>query len=263
MRSLRPVRGGASRPAPALTTTDGPARARLRAEHGLGRFSGSLREIIYGGNDGIVTTFAVVAGFAGAGSGGVALVGSIAVLLFGLANLLADATAMGLGAFLSGRSAHDVYVSARDAELRLIARRPEAEQAEVAGLLGSSGMTPEDARAAARLYARYPRLMADLVMRHRFGLANPSDSNPAFDGFATAASFILFGSIPLLPYFLMPPTAATFLWSIAATLTALTLLGLLRWQVTRLGLTRAVLETVAVGGTCATVAYAVGLAFRL
>ena len=53
-----------------------------------------LKQIVYGGNDGIVTTFAVVAGFAGYGAEGSAAVGGVAVLLFGLANLLADGTAM-------------------------------------------------------------------------------------------------------------------------------------------------------------------------
>ncbi|WP_366942774.1 VIT1/CCC1 transporter family protein [uncultured Paracoccus sp.] len=57
-----------------------------------------LGQIVYGGNDGIVTTFAIVAGFAGARADGTASVGAIAVLLFGLANLFADAVAMGLGA---------------------------------------------------------------------------------------------------------------------------------------------------------------------
>lgn len=62
-----------------------------------------LKEIMYGGMDGIVTTFAVVAGFSGANSGNLALSSSL-VLLFGFANLFADATSMGLGNFLSVRS---------------------------------------------------------------------------------------------------------------------------------------------------------------
>ncbi len=69
-------------------------RQHLATEHNLGRFSEFLREIVYGGNDGIVTTFAVVAGFAGAGAEGAAAVGTIAVLLFGLANLFADAASI-------------------------------------------------------------------------------------------------------------------------------------------------------------------------
>ena len=72
--------------------------------HNLGQVQEFLKQIVYGGNDGIVTTFAIVAGFAGAQSEGTAQIGAIAVLLFGLANLFADAVSMGLGEFLSTRS---------------------------------------------------------------------------------------------------------------------------------------------------------------
>jgi len=72
-------------------------------------FSTYLREIVYGGNDGIVTTFAVVAGFAGAqkdpASSSIPI---FTVLLFGIANLLADGLSMGLGSFLSLRAKQDV-----------------------------------------------------------------------------------------------------------------------------------------------------------
>ena len=69
------------------------------------RLSDYLKEIVYGGIDGIVTTFAVVAGFTGASSSGFLLEkGYVIVLLFGFANLFADATSMGLGNFLSVRT---------------------------------------------------------------------------------------------------------------------------------------------------------------
>ena len=60
--------------------------------HDIGHLQDYLKQIVYGGNDGIVTTFAVVAGFAGFGSQSVAEIGSVAVLLFGIANILADGT---------------------------------------------------------------------------------------------------------------------------------------------------------------------------
>jgi VIT1/CCC1 family predicted Fe2+/Mn2+ transporter len=80
----------------------------------------------------------------------------------------------------------------------------------------------------------------------------------------TFLSFVAFGVIPLIPYLLMEPTARdTFLVSVGATAGALVLLGLVRWRVTQESLMRCVGETVLVGGVCAAVAYAVGLAFRL
>ncbi len=235
-------------------------RQHLATEHNLGRLSEFLREIVYGGNDGIVTTFAVVAGFAGAGAEGVAAVGAIAVLLFGLANLFADATSMGLGAFLATRSAQDIYRAARTREMREIHDRPEKERAELFEILRVKEVPEADIHGFADLYQRNPELLADFMMQHEIGMPDPSGGNPALDGLATFLSFIFFGAIPLIPYFLRDPDRATFHWSVFATFLALVLLGLLRWRVTHEGVARCVAETLAVGGVCAVIAYAVGMA---
>lgn len=234
-------------------------RDHLRTEHQLGRFQEFLREIVYGGNDGIVTTFAVVSGFAGATATGTAEVGAIAVILFGLANLFADATSMGLGAFLSSRSQADVYHAARGHELREIHQSPAQERAEVFEILRARGLPEADIAAFADLYGRHPELLADFMMTHEIGMADPRDGSPALEALATFASFLFFGTIPLIPYFLREPTEATFHLSVAATFGALVLLGLLRWRVTAQSALRSIGETVAIGGTCAVVAYAVGV----
>jgi len=235
-------------------------REHLATEHNLGRFSEYLREIVYGGNDGIVTTFAVVAGFAGAGAEGAAAVGTIAVLLFGLANLFADATSMALGAFLSGRSQADIYRATRARELQEIHQNPELERAELLEILRTKNVPEADIRGFADLYARNPELLADFMMQNEIGMLDPRDGNPALDGLATFLSFLFFGAIPLIPYFLWAPDRATFHWSVFATFSALVLLGLLRWNVTAETVKRCVAETVAVGGICAIIAYAVGMA---
>jgi VIT1/CCC1 family predicted Fe2+/Mn2+ transporter len=235
-------------------------RQHLATEHGLGRFSEFLREIVYGGNDGIVTTFAVVAGFAGAGATGVATVGAVAVLLFGLANLFADATSMALGAFLSARSQADVYNATRARELREIHDRPELERAELFEILRSKDVPEADIHDFATLYERNPELLADFMMQNEIGMVDPSDGNPVLDGVATFLSFLTFGAIPLIPYFLLAPDQTTFKLSVLATFVALVLLGLLRWKVTVESAMRCVAETVAVGGLCAVIAYGVGMA---
>jgi VIT1/CCC1 family predicted Fe2+/Mn2+ transporter len=86
----------------------------------------------------------------------------------------------------------------------------------------------------------------------------PEDANPALNGVMTFLSFVLFGAVPLSPYFVMEPTQATFYLSVTMTLLALIALGLLRWVATRDRLRRALFETVSVGSVCALVAYAVG-----
>jgi len=235
-------------------------RDHLKTEHNLGRVSEFLREIVYGGHDGVITTFAVVAGFAGAGAEGAAAVGALAVLLFGLANLFADATSMALGAFLSARSQADIYRAARAKELGEITANPELERAELFEILRAKAVPEEDIRGFAELYGRNPDLLADFMMQNEIGMTDPGGSSPLLDALATFLSFLCFGALPLLPYFLRDPDPVAFRWSIFTTAGALVLIGLLRWRVTNETVVRCVAETVAVGGLCAVIAYAVGMA---
>jgi VIT1/CCC1 family predicted Fe2+/Mn2+ transporter len=231
-----------------------------RAEvHGFGRLQENLAQIVYGGNDGIVTTFAVVAGFAGARAEGIVAMGAVAVLLFGFANLFADATSMGLGAFLSARSRRDVYAVIRAQELRAIRHGLDGERAEVHAILEDRGVAEADRAAFLSVLERNPALMADFMMAYEFGLPDPDGDNPARDAAYTFAAFLLFGLIPLMPYILLPADAAAFAVSVVATFGALFLLGLLRWYATQERLAACLAETVLVGGICAAVAYGVGM----
>jgi len=96
-------------------------------------------------------------------------------------------------------------------------------------------------------------------MTYEFGMQTPDVESPALNGIFTFLSFTSFGTIPLVPYFLLDPTPTAFLYSVISTAVALVGLGLLRWDATGERLTRSVGETVAVGATCAAVAYVVGL----
>lgn len=217
-----------------------------------------LKQIIYGGNDGIVTTFAIVAGFAGANADGVAQVGGLAVLIFGLANLFADAVSMGLGEFLSSRSAHDLYRARRADYVRKVTSEPETGVESLSGLLMSKGLAAENATQVARHLSTAPQLMAEQILYHQHGVQPPEEDNPGVNGVVTFLSFVVFGSLPLLPYILRGADSGSLQMSAIATLSALTALGLLRWVATGDRLRMAVLETVGVGSVCAGVAYLVG-----
>ena len=224
----------------------------------LGKTQQFLKQIVYGGNDGIVTTFAIVAGFAGASAEGVAQIGGLAVLVFGLANLFADAVSMGLGEFLTARSQNDLYRSRHHAELRDIGQRPTTGANRIVGLLQHRGLSDDDAKTMSTILSRHPRLMADMIMSYEYGMHDPDDENPAINGLFTFLAFVCFGAVPLVPYFLFEPTQATFVTSVLATFLALVALGLLRFGALREKLVRSVGETVLVGGVCALVAFGVG-----
>lgn len=229
-----------------------------RKAHGLSRTQEFLKQIVYGGNDGIVTTFAIVAGFAGAQADGVAQIGGLAVLVFGLANLFADAVSMGLGEFLSGRAQHDLYRSRRDMELREIAENPAQERRELVAILQQRGLPDGEADQVAGILAKHPDMMADLMMTYEFGMHDPAEDNPLVNGLFTFGSFVIFGAVPLVPYFLMEASPRAFSLSVLATFGALVSLGLLRWNATSESLARTVAETVVLGAVCAAVAFFVG-----
>ncbi len=229
-----------------------------REAHALGRTQEFLKQIVYGGNDGIVTTFAIVAGFAGAQADGVAQIGGVAVLVFGLANLFADAVSMGLGEFLSLRSQHDLYRNRRASEIVEITEDPEQERMELFEILRQRGVPAGEADTLTTIVARHPDLMADLMMTYEFGMMDPDEDSPAISGLMTFLSFVLFGSVPLVPYFFFEPTAQTFWLSVSTTGSALVALGIVRWSATGERLLRTVGETVLVGAVCALVAFVVG-----
>ncbi|MFX0544429.1 VIT1/CCC1 transporter family protein [Roseovarius sp. S1116L3] len=233
-------------------------QAHRREAHALGRMQEFLKQIVYGGNDGIVTTFAIVAGFAGAQADGVAQIGGVAVLVFGLANLFADAVSMGLGDFLSTRSQHDLYRNRRASEMCEIIEDPEHERMELFEILRQRGVPSGEADTLTTIVARHPDLMADLMMTYEFGMLDPDEDSPALSGLMTFASFVVFGAVPLVPYFVLEPTSQTFWLSVCSTGAALVALGVVRWNATGERLVRTVGETVMVGTVCALVAFVVG-----
>lgn len=234
----------------------------LAQEHKISPVSHYLREIVYGGNDGIVTTFAVVAGFTGATGSGQPGLSVLAVLLFGVANLFADGAAMGLGNFLSIRSNQDVYREQKRKELTEMRRNKASEEAETREILMSKGYSEKDAAEMTKLYAKNEAYWLEFMMNQELELPNPENERPVYTGIATFVSFALFGSMPLLPYIFLRQDAIPFSYSIMTTITGLVLLGLLRWNVTKENLFRSVGEVMFIGGISAMIAYGVGTFFR-
>lgn len=235
-------------------------KEHLAEEHNVSPVSSYLKEIVYGATDGIVTTFAVVSGFAGANLADTSPI--FIVLLFGLANLAADGTSMGLSSFLSLRAEQDYYRHERSHEMDEIKNSPKFEKDETVEVLMKRGYSKEDALEITRLYSKNPEYWADFMMNYELELPNPMQENPVYNGLATAAAFIVFGTVPLIPYLFMRNSPDLFVISCAATIAALILLGIIRWRVTKHTFIRSVGEIVLVGSVAAFVAYAVGTFFR-
>lgn len=247
-----------------MSKTRVPLHEHLALEHHISPFQTYLKEIIYGGNDGIVTTFAVVAGFTGAqATFGMPAYPFLTVLLFGLANLFADGASMGLGNFLSLRSEKDVYKTHQNKELYEIRNHPESEREETIEILEKRGFSKKQASLLTDIYATNESYWLSFMMHDELELPDPTGENPMLTGLATFSAFIAFGIIPLIPYLILGKNPQVFVYSMLATLGALILLGLLRWRVTRESIFRSVFEIVLIGSVAASIAYIVGTFFKL
>ncbi len=216
-----------------------------------------IHDIVYGANDGIVTTFAVVSGVAGAD-----LQPSIVVIL-GFANVFADALSIGLGNYLSSKSREDNYQRVLKEEMKEIEDIPEIEREEIREIFQQKGFAGDDLDRAVRVITADKKVWADTMMREEHGLTPEEGGNKAvIHAAATFGSFVVFGSIPIMPYVLPLGDLRPFPVTIGCTAIALLLVGFLRSWVTRERLIRGPLEILTVGSICAAVAYGVGAALK-
>ena len=233
------------------------ALARHRAEEPHGSTLGPyIHDIVYGANDGIVTTFAVVSGVAGAE------LASYVVVILGFANVLADGLSMGLGNYLSGKSRKDNYQRLLKEEMREMEEIPDIEREEIREIFEAKGFKGADLDRVTEVITSDPKIWADTMMREEHGLAPDEDGTPFWHAVMTFTSFILFGSIPIAPYLLPISESSRFLVTVVAAAIALLIVGLLRSWVTRERLIRGPLEILGVGFICAFTAYYVGMALK-
>lgn len=219
-------------------------------------FGPYIHDIVYGANDGIVTTFAIVSGVNGA-----ELSASVVVVL-GLANVLADGLSMGLGNFLSSRSKRDNYHRILKEEYLEIEEIPEIEREEIREIYRAKGFQGSDLEAVTRVITSDKKVWVDTMMIEENGLSPQDSDNAALHGLTTFTAFLIFGMIPITPYLLPIAIESRFVVTIVATALALLLVGLLRSAVTRERMFRGPLEILFIGAVCATVAYFVGAALR-
>lgn len=228
----------------------------LAEERHGSRLGPFIQDVVYGGNDGIVTTFAVVAGTVGAE------LPHYIVIILGIANLLADGTSMGTGAYLSLKSEKDQYHRLRKEELQEIEEMPDLEREEIRIAYEQKGFTGKDLDRAVEIITSDNSRWADAMMLEEHGLTEESVSKPLLHGVMTFLSFVVFGSIPLLPFVLGVDLDHRFTVAIWSTLAALFLLGLTRSIVTRERIFRGPIEIVSVGALGAIVAYGIGVLLK-
>lgn len=229
-------------------------------------FSEYLKDFVYGGVDGIVTTFAVVAGFSGANqqAGEVSQYSLALVLLFGLANLFADGASMSLGNFLSIRSDKALYKKVKKTKLYNIRNDSRIEEERTFSILKEEGFGEREAQELTDIYSKNEQYWLDFLMKNELKMESPENQRPVLRAVATFIAFCFFGFLPIFPFvfFQQEDTSKVFLLSTFFTFFALISLGFMRAKVTSEKMVKAVVEVVLVGSVSASVAYFVGEMFK-
>lgn len=225
--------------------------ARLEGRHrAVG--GNALRASVLGANDGLVSNTSLVMGVAGASFS------ATAVLLSGLAGLLAGAISMALGEWLSVQSSRELHQAQIRTEREEILMMPEEEAEELALIYQAKGMSQEEAERLSRDVMADPDAFLDTKVREELGIDPEELGGSAWE--AAIASFVLFSAgaiIPVIPFFFLAGSGAVFL-SLGLAGVALYSLGVLTAVVTGTGLLRTGLRSLLLGLVAAGVTYGIG-----
>ncbi len=225
--------------------------------HGAG--GSYVGDFVYGAIDGSVTTFAVVSGVAGA-----ALSANIVIIL-GLANLLADGFSMAVGNYLSSKSDMEYVQRERKREGWEIEHYPKGEVEEIRQIYKLKGFRGKDLERAVKIITSNKEVWVDTMMKNELNLIEQNTS-PVKKGTVTFISFLLIGSIPLIPYFLSFSSEAiksiVYPFSIVMTFIAFFFIGSAKVFVTKKNWFLSGMETLLVGGVAAVIAYTIGYFLR-
>lgn len=245
-RTLAGLRGGEQ------PSASGPSRIGRREPWHRGDRSGALRAGIFGVSDGLVSNTALVMGFAGSGAS------RSAVLLAGVAGLLAGAFSMAAGEYVSMRGQREMFereIALEAAELR---DKPEEELEELVLLYRAKGLPADQAREIAQRIMSDHDVALDTLAREELGLDPDELGSPWGAAFSSLVAFALGAAVVVVPYLFAGGTAA-FVTAVALAVTAMVVVGAGIGVLNGRGPWRAALRQVVAGVLAAGTTYVVGM----
>mmetsp|Transcript_20690 Transcript_20690/g.24490 ORF Transcript_20690/g.24490 Transcript_20690/m.24490 type:complete len:300 (-) Transcript_20690:52-951(-) len=172
---------------------------------GEGLMTNSIKSLIFGGLDGIITTFAIICAAVGADFS------HKTVIVMATANLVADAISMGFGDALSEKAEMDFVRREWNRESWEMDENPDGEIKEMVELYIEAGVSEKDAIDILTTMAKYKKFFVEHMMVVELGMMAPNENEttPWTKGAVTFISFVLFGSVPLISYTLFEAYGAS------------------------------------------------------
>lgn len=231
--------------APIATTEVGQEKGRIAT---LER----IREVVFGMQDGLVSTVAVASSVMAATSQ------RPIVFVAGMTSALAGMISMGTGSYLSSKAEKELHLSEIEAEARELETNPEEEMAELIEIYRQEGLTLEEAERLAERVASDRDLWLKTLTEKELGLSPDALENPTKDALTMGVSFLLGAIVPMVPYLFMktPPVIAV---SIGVTVAALFVLGVIKARVTHKHPLRSGIEIMLLGTGSGLLGYGIGL----
>ena len=224
----------------------------------LGKHRQYWRDIILGVNDGLVSTFLLVAGVTGGG------LTSIDVLLTAVSGAIAGAVSMFAGEFLATRSQNEVLSGEIALEKQHIQTHRAEEISEVSSLLNLIGIADQEEELKEELmafYGTHPDSLLQLMVALEFGVIEEEQRSAVWAGITSCSCFIV-GSLPsVLPFVFHVSPKVGLIYAAALTGTALIIVGMIKTWATRGSFWRASMENLVISGCGGGIAYGVGLLF--
>jgi vacuolar iron transporter family protein len=211
----------------------------------------AIREVVFGTNDGLITTLGFLAGVTGAISD------KNTILLAAIAELVAGAFSMASGAYISSKSQIEYFQKEIAREKREIEEDPEHEKQEIWEIYKGRGFSDEEIAILINRITADKNLWLRFMLREELGLGDEAWENPIKVGLTMGGSFLIGSVIPILPYFFLQPGPALVTATIAS-LVFLFCLGAFKTRITKSGWLKSGIEMLAIGTASALVGYLVG-----
>ena len=216
-------------------------RDHLADERRKASLLGEIREAIFGAQDGIVSTLAVVSTVAGASAD------RVPVLIAGIATGLAGVFSMAAGEYMSSKSQREIFVAQIAGERDEVSERPGEAEAEMAYMLEEDGLPRSVASAMASTLAEHPDVLLKTMVEKELGLTGEhAEGSPSQGALVMGTSFGIGALVPILAYIFLPVEIA--IWAaVIASGGVLFGIGVVKSRWTRQGWLRSGIEILVLG----------------